>query len=87
MRVSLAYAVPDQQVWLELDVADGATVVSAINQSGILQMFPEIQLEQQKVGVFGKFVTLEAALVEGDRVEIYRPTTWVPDDEDDEDDD
>ena len=86
MRVSLAYAVPEQQVWMELDVAEGATVVSAINQSGILELFPDIKIEQQKIGIFGKFVTLEAALVQGDRVEIYRPTTWVPDDDDDDDD-
>ena len=87
MRVSLAYAQPEQQIWLEMEVNEGATVVSAINQSGILQIFPTLKLDQQKVRIFGKLVTLEATLVEGDRVEIYRPTTWQPDEEDEEDDD
>lgn len=87
MRVSVAYADPSQQLWLELEVPDGATAVSAIHQSGILDLCPDIQIEQQKIGVFGKFVNLDAALVDGDRVEIYRPITWQPDDEDDEDDD
>lgn len=87
MRVSVAYAEPGQQLWLELEVPDGATAVSAINQSGILDLCPDIQIEKQKIGVFGKFVNLDAALVDGDRVEIYRPITWQPDDEDDEDDD
>ncbi|GGA76837.1 protein RnfH [Neiella marina] len=87
MRVSIAYAEPEQQLWMELEVPDGATAMTAINQSGILELCPHIQIEQQKVGVFGKLVTLDAALVEGDRVEIYRPTTWVADDDDDEDDD
>ncbi|MBD1388205.1 RnfH family protein [Neiella sp. HB171785] len=86
MRVSIAYAEPEQQLWMELDVPDGATAMTAINQSGILELCPNIQIEQQKVGVFGKLVTLDAALVEGDRVEIYRPTTWVADDDDDDDD-
>ncbi|MBW8191971.1 RnfH family protein [Neiella marina] len=86
MRVSVAYAEPGQQLWLELELADGATAVSAINQSGILDLCPDIQLEQQKIGVFGKFVTLDAALVDGDRVEIYRPITWQADEDDDDDD-
>ena len=41
-------------------------------------MFPHIDLETQKVGVFGKLVKLDAALRPGDRVEIYRPITCDP---------
>lgn len=87
MRVSIAYALPQQQVWIDVDLPEYATVISAINRSGLQELFPEIELEKQKVGIFGKLATLETRLVEGDRVEIYRPTTWVPDDDDDEDDD
>ena len=73
MRVSVAYAEAEQQWWLDVDIPEGGTAISAIHNSGILDLVDSIDLTQQKVGVFGKTVRLDATLVEGDRVEIYRP--------------
>ncbi len=88
MKVSVVYAKPDEQVWLPVNVEQHATLLSAIEASGVLRMFPAIRLDQHKVGVFGKICPLDTELTAGDRVEIYRPITWVaPDDDDDEDDD
>ncbi|MDO6685946.1 MULTISPECIES: RnfH family protein [unclassified Agarivorans] len=87
MLVSIAYATPQQQLCINVDVVNESSVINALHQSGILDLCPEIQLEKQKVGVFGKFVTLESQLVAGDRVEIYRPITWSPPVEDDDDED
>ncbi|MFI9653688.1 RnfH family protein [Guyparkeria sp. GHLCS8-2] len=78
MKVEVAYARPDIQMLLEVDVAEGATVEEAIRRSGILERFPEIDLSQQKVGVFAKVVPLSQALREWDRVEIYRPLIADP---------
>jgi len=78
MQISVAYALPEKQIWLELSVPDDATVMDAIKQSKILSLFPEVNLENQKVGIFGKFCKLETKLNEGDRVEIYRPITADP---------
>ncbi|MCG6969017.1 MAG: RnfH family protein, partial [Gammaproteobacteria bacterium] len=78
MQISVAYALPEKQIWLELSVPDNATVIDAIQQSKILSLFPEVKLEDQKVGIFGKFCKLETKLKEGDRVEIYRPITADP---------
>lgn len=78
MRISIAYAEPTHQFWQDLDIDDGATVAYAIERSGILGRFPEINLEEQKVGVFGKVVKMDAILNDGDRVEIYRPITADP---------
>ena len=78
MNIGVAYSDRFKQVWLKLDVADGCTVLQAIEQSGILVQFPEIDLEQQKVGIFGKLTSLDAKLEEGNRVEIYRPITADP---------
>lgn len=78
MKVEVAYARPDEQVILSLEVGDGATLETAIQQSGILERFPEIDLKTNKVGVFGKLSKLDAALREGDRVEIYRPLIADP---------
>lgn len=78
IRVEVAYARPDEQVILPLEVEAGTTVQEAIRRSGILERFPEIDLEVNKVGVFGKLSKLDAALRQGDRVEIYRPLIADP---------
>ena len=78
MKVSVAYTSQNKQVWLHVQVPDGCTVNDAIAKSGILSIFPEIDLTQQKFGVFGKFTKPDTKLNEGDRVEIYRPITADP---------
>ena len=87
MQVSVAYSEAGRQIWLSIEVPEDATAQVAINQSGILGMFPHIDLAAQKVGVFGKFVKLDSPLKEGDRVEIYQRITRVLDEDDDDDDD
>ena len=78
MNVGIVYALAKKQVWFTIEIPEGATVQDAINRSGILTQFPEIDLTQQKVGVFGKVCTLETKLEDGDRVEIYRPLIADP---------
>lgn len=78
MKVSVTYALPDRQAWLEVEVPEQATVREAIDASGIARAFPALDLSTQKVGVFGKAVSLEARLEPGQRVEIYRPITADP---------
>ena len=78
MKVSVTYALPDRQSWLDVEVAEHATVRDAIEASGISRIFPNLDLGTQKVGIFGKPVSLEARLEAGQRVEIYRPITADP---------
>lgn len=78
MQISVAYALPEKQIWLELNVPDNATVLDAITQSKILKQFPEVDLDKQKVGIYGKFCKLDTKLKDGDRVEIYRAITADP---------
>jgi putative ubiquitin-RnfH superfamily antitoxin RatB of RatAB toxin-antitoxin module len=72
LAVEVAYARPDEQLILGLDVEPGTRVEQAIRRSGILERFPEIDLERNKVGIFGKLTRLDAPLRDRDRVEIYR---------------
>jgi putative ubiquitin-RnfH superfamily antitoxin RatB of RatAB toxin-antitoxin module len=78
MNIGVAYADKFKQVWLKLEVPDDSTVQQAIQHSGLLEQFPEIDLETQKVGIFGKITKLDAKLEEGSRIEIYRPITADP---------
>ncbi|MBK9393301.1 MAG: RnfH family protein [Uliginosibacterium sp.] len=78
MKVAVAYTELSAQSWLNIEVPDDACVKDAIALSGILDLYPQIDLDTQRVGVFGKAVKLEAPLRAGDRVEIYRPITCDP---------
>ncbi|MBK1693791.1 RnfH family protein [Chromatium weissei] len=72
MKINVIYAQAKRQLWLDVDVPEGSTIQNAIDCSGILTQCPEIDLEQQKVGVFGKVSPLNTVLADGDRIEIYR---------------
>jgi putative ubiquitin-RnfH superfamily antitoxin RatB of RatAB toxin-antitoxin module len=78
MLVEVAYARPDTQLILSVDVDETATIKEAIVLSGILDHFPEIDLDKNKVGIFGKITRLDQNLREKDRVEIYRPLIADP---------
>jgi uncharacterized protein len=72
LRIEVVYALPDAQYVLSVNLAPGATVADAIAACGIRMERPEIDLPRQAVGIFGRRVTLDHALAQGDRVEIYR---------------
>lgn len=76
--VEVAYALPDEQLILSLQVEAGTTIKQAIEQSGILEKYPQINLGKDKVGVFGKAQKLDTILQTRDRIEIYRPITCDP---------
>lgn len=78
MNVGIAYAKPTTQVWLKIDMPEGATVREVIERSGLLDQFPEIDLEVNRVGIFGQLAKLDKVVQDGDRVEIYRAITADP---------
>ena len=78
INIEVAYATPAQQVIRALNVDTGSTAETAVIQSGLLARFPEINLTDNKIGIFGKVIKKEAVLKEGDRIEIYRPLIADP---------
>ena len=74
----VAYATPDREIIIAVRLARGATALQAIEHSGVLRQAPEINLEKNKIGVFGKIVMLDYLLNPHDRVEIYRPLIIDP---------
>jgi putative ubiquitin-RnfH superfamily antitoxin RatB of RatAB toxin-antitoxin module len=78
IQVEVAYAKDTEQALLAVEGGKGLTAREAIERSGILKRFPEIDLTVNKIGIFGKLTKLDQALENGDRVEIYRPLIADP---------
>lgn len=78
IKIEVAYATPEKQYLLALEVMVGTTIEEAIQQSGILTMVPAIDLSKQAVGVFGKKRKLSDVVGLHDRIEIYRPLSIDP---------
>ena len=78
MLVEVAYATVEQQVIIPIQVKPGTTLIEAIKVSGVLEQFPEIDLDSSKVGIFSKISKADTVLREKDRVEIYRPLIADP---------
>lgn len=78
ISVEVVYPLPQKQEIFAVRLAAGATVRQAIEASGVLQKYPEIDLSKNKLGVFAKLAKPEALLRDKDRVEIYRPLIADP---------
>ena len=78
INVEVVYAMPDEQVIKAINVDVGTTAEAAVIQSGLLTRFSEIDLNDNKIGIFGKVIKKDAVLKSGDRVEIYRPLIADP---------
>ncbi|PHX38815.1 protein RnfH [Pseudomonas sp. NZIPFR-PS5] len=80
IRVEVVYAAVDHQALLALDVPAGTSVRAAAIASGMAERFPELDLAQCPMGIFGKLVgdPERRELEAGDRVEIYRPLLADP---------
>lgn len=78
VQVEVAFATEEEQAIFSIEGGPGLTAHAAIDRSGVLQRFPDIDLTVNKIGVFGKVVKLDRVLVSGDRVEIYRPLIADP---------
>lgn len=83
--VEVAYAMPERQRLISLEVAEGCSALEAVRQSGIQEEFPELDLEAVPMGINsrrldGKSLPVPAdyRLREADRVELYRPLLIDP---------
>ena len=78
MKIEVVYATDKDQTIIPLEVPEAYTLYQAIRDSGILDIYPEIDLQKQKTGIFNIISPLNAILKENDRVEIYRPISIDP---------
>jgi putative ubiquitin-RnfH superfamily antitoxin RatB of RatAB toxin-antitoxin module len=78
LSIELVYGLPQRQTLISLMVPLDTTVEQAIKQSGLLNIYPDIDLALNKVGVWNRACKLNDVLKDGDRVEIYRPLIADP---------
>ena len=78
LEIEIVYGLVDRQVLKNMTVAEGTTVREAALQSGLEVEFPELDLQQAPLGIFGKAVKDETVLCDGDRIEVYRPLLIDP---------
>lgn len=78
IKIEIAYALPERYYLKSFELEDGTSVEAAILQSGVLQQYPEINLKENKVGIFSRPAKLTDILSDGERIEIYRPLLADP---------
>lgn len=78
INVEVIYALPKEQITFTVSVEQGATAQQAIEASGILAKYPEIELNKNKLGIYSRLIKLDTVLQDGERVEIYRPLIADP---------
>lgn len=80
MRVEVAFALPDNQRILSVEVPDQTSAYDAVIASGIVKIYPQIDPDNDPMGVFGKAIPNPKThmLRDGHRVEIYRPLIADP---------
>jgi len=74
IAVEVAFALPDKQAIVVVKASEGVTAYEAVVQSKICDRFGQIDIENDKMGIFGKAIRdpKKEILKAGDRVEIYR---------------
>ena len=78
IKIEVVYALPHEQTLLKLEVPEKTTIADAIKLSGLMEKYPEIDLEKGKFGLYGKLSKTDVVLREKDRVDIYRPLIADP---------
>jgi putative ubiquitin-RnfH superfamily antitoxin RatB of RatAB toxin-antitoxin module len=78
LNIEVCYALAAKQELVKVRLPEGATVQQAVEASGLLSKYPEIDLKKNKFGIYAKLSKLDAALRDRDRVEIYRPLIADP---------
>jgi putative ubiquitin-RnfH superfamily antitoxin RatB of RatAB toxin-antitoxin module len=80
LQVYVCYATARDEFLRPMNVAAGTTIGQAIEMSGVLEAYPDINLTTQPVGIYAKKKTLDTVLRDRDRIEIYRALVADPKD-------
>lgn len=78
IKVEVVYAYPDKFFLKKIELDQVLSIQNVILQSGVLEKYTEIDLRENKVGVFSRTIKLTDMVEDGDRIEIYRPLIADP---------
>lgn len=85
IHVEVAYALPDHQILIPLQVAEGTTAMQAVQLSGIAERVDGLDLSATSMGIYARVLDGRASplpedyvLRDHDRVELYRPLQLDP---------
>jgi len=78
IRIEVCYALAAKQEQVSLKLPEGTTLGQALEASGLLEKYPEIDLKKNKFGIYAKLSKVDTVLRDRDRVEIYRPLIADP---------
>lgn len=78
LNIEVCYAMSNKQELVRIKLDAGATLQQALEASGLLEKYPEIDLKKNKFGIWNKLSKADAVLRNQDRVEIYRPLIADP---------
>lgn len=78
LPVEVVYGAVDTLRKVSLQVPAGVSLGEAIERSGLLKEFPQLDLLNVAIGVHGRLRRLQDTVAAGDRIEIYRPLIADP---------
>ncbi|MEP4892085.1 MAG: RnfH family protein [Aliiglaciecola sp.] len=78
ITVEVVYGTPTEQALISVTIEKDKTAEQAIQASGVLRRFPEIDLSKLKIGIWNRTCKLTDIPKDGDRIEIYRPLIADP---------
>lgn len=78
LDIQVVYALPSNILVIDCSVPAGSTVAEAIHLSGLKQKVPDLRLDEGLVGIYSQKVSLNHKVVDGDRIECYRPVSADP---------
>jgi len=78
IAVEVVVAMPDRQELCGLRLPAGTDAAGAVQRAGLRSKFPEINWSNSKLAVWGRIVSADYLLKDGDRVEVIRPLELDP---------
>ncbi len=78
ISIEVVYALPHEQILLKLQLPQHTTVAEAIRLSGVMEKYPDIDMDKNKFGIYGKLTRADVVLRDKDRIEVYRPLLADP---------
>ncbi len=78
INVEVCYALSGKQELVKLSLTEGSSLQQAVEASGLLEKYPEIDLKKNKFGIWNKLSKVDSVLRDKDRIEIYRPLIADP---------